>query len=375
MRRFFHRQRMTIPLIAMGWLALACGIVSAQANPDKRLIQKTTLTGAAQPLEQLLDELCAKYKLKLQIDQASLTDEGIDPSTLVTSIQADGITLASAFNLILEPLQLTHTVDKGTLSIVTRSKSDKDLVTAAYPLVGLGPFDPDMLTNSLQIMCAGLWEELDGDGGKIVAISPQSVTISQTRSTHVEIADLLARTSAALTGKRRLPTLVERSEDLLRRNLSKPSILPAGEVAIDDLGELLRTKLKINVVLAVASLQDEGIDLDTKITLSGEKQPAGTTIASSLAAVNLTAVIRHEVLLITTKSVADEMMIVQIYDSRTAKRPADDIAAQVTQIKDAGPWEDVDGVGGAVAVFGPLVLIRQTPAAHEVLAQQLGPGK
>ncbi len=369
------RQKTTSWLIAVGFLVYACGTVSAQANLDKRLIQKTTLTGEARTLEQLLQELCAKHKLKLEIDKASLTEEGIDSSVSISPLQVDGITLASAFNLILEPLQLTYTIDKGTLSIGTRANADKQMLTLTYPLAGLGAVDPEMLTNSLEVMCSGLWEELDGEGGKITAISPQSATILQTKSTHAEIADLLADIAAALSGKRRPPTLIERSEDLLRRNLSKPSTLSAGEMTVAQLGELLRAKLKINVVVAETALQDEGLSLDTKITLSGEKQSAGTAITTALAAPNLTAVIRHEVFYITTKAMADEMMTVQIYDSRAAKRPAEDIAAQVTQMKEVGSWEDVDGTGGAVAVFGPLVLIRQTAGAHEKLAQRLGPGK
>lgn len=364
------------------WLILTISIVvcvplaaAAQGNSDKRLIQKTSLSGESQPLEQLLESLCTKHKLKLQINKTSLADQGLDPAMPVSGMQAEGITLASALSLILEPHQLAYMVDKGTLYIDTAVKANEQLVTRTYPLGGLGPLDPDMLRFALQQMSSGEWEEIDGVGGKVLAISPQSISVSQSPAMHAEIADLLERTAAALSGKRRAPTLIDRSEDLLRRALTRPIELPAGEVAIEDLEDLMRTELKINVVVAEQALQDEGIDPASKVTISGAKQPAGTTIAAALGTIDLVPLVHHEVLYITTKSMAGESLTIQIYDARARNRAPEDIAAQVIQIKEIGPWEDVDGIGGAVAVLGPLVLIRQTAAAHEQLAQQLGPGK
>ena len=375
MWRSWQRMIVVQCLFAAGMLAVLPATAVAQANADKRLIQKTTLTGETRTLSQLLEDLCNKHKFKLKIDTESLAAEGIDTSLSISGVQASGITVESALGLILEPLQLVYTVDKGMLSIETRTKADSQLVTITYPLAGLGAVDPDMLTNTLEMMCSGLWEELDGEGGKIAMISPQAVTISQTRSAHAEIAELLSRMSAALTGKRLTPTIIDRNEELLSRALSKPANFPAGEITIEDLADLLRTKLKINVVVSQIALQDEGLDLNTKVTLSGEKQSAIAALLASLAEKELSLLIRHEVLHITTKSMADEQMIVQIYDSRTAKRSAEEIATQVIQMKDVGQWEDEDGIGGAATAYGPLVLIRQTSSAHEKLAQQLGPGR
>jgi|GEM_PF-5692643 len=371
------RRRITNSCRVLTLSIVVCATVdaAAQGNLDKRLIQKTAISGESQPLEKLLETLCTKHKLKLQINNTSLAAEGLDASTSVSGIRAEGITLASALNLILEPLQLMYRVDRGTLYVDTSVKINEQLVTATYPVGGLGPFDPDMLHFALQQMSSGEWEEIDGVGGKVVAMTPQSISISQSPATHAEIADLLERTAAALSGKRRAATLIDRSEDMLRRTLARPISLPAGEVEIEELDELLWTELKINVVISEADLADEGIDSASKLTLSGEKQPAGVTVAAALASQGLVPLIRHEVLYITTKARAEDFRVVQIYDARARNRTPEDIAAQVVQIKELGPWEDVDGIGGTVAVLGPLVLIRQTAAAHEQLAQQLGPGK
>lgn len=370
------RQRTLLTAIFSAWmLAWVPASVYAQGNADKRLIQKTTLSGEAQTLGEVLEDLCNKHKLKLKFDKESLNAEGIDTSYPLSKIQATGITVESALGLILEPLQLVYTVDKGTLLIEAKTKADAQLVTITYPLAGLGAVDPDMLTNTLETMTSGLWEELDGEGGKIVMISPQAVTIAQTRSAHVEIAALLQHMAAALTGKRAAPTIIERSEEILNRTISKPTNLPAGEMTIDDLAETLRSKLKINVVVLTTALQDEGIDLDTKVTLPAEKQSVIAALTSALADKKLALLIRHEVLQITTQAMVDDLLSVRIYDSRTSKRPAEEIATQVVQLKDIGQWEDIDGIGGTATAYGPLVLIRQTAVAHEQLAKQLGPGK
>ncbi|MBI1345862.1 hypothetical protein GC163_06195 [bacterium] len=369
----------TLP-IWLGLLFITLSAISpvelvAQAPLDKRLIQKTSLSGESQPLDQLLETLCTKHKLKLQIDSASLAKLGIDPAIPISGIQAEEITLASALNLILEPFRLSYVVDKGTLYVAPEAKLNEQLVTRTYPLGGLGVFEPIMLQVVLERMCSGEWEQIDGVGGTVLAISPQNITISQSPSMQAEIADLLERITAALAGKRRTPTLVERSEDLLRRTLARPTELAAGELTIKQLCDLLRTELKMNVVLSETDLADEGLDLSTKISLSGKKEAAGITVATALAQKDLVPLIRNEVLYITTKVKASEYLMVQIYDARTRNLDAEEIAVQVVQIKELGPWEDVEGIGGAVAVFGPLVLIRQTAAAHEKLAQQLGPGK
>lgn len=370
------RQRTLLTAIFSAWmLAWVPASVSAQGSADKRLIQKTTLSGEAQTLGQVLEELCNKHKLKLKFDKESLDAEGIDTSYPLSKIQANGITVESALGLILEPLQLVYTVDKGTLSIESKTKADSQLVTITYPLTGLGAVDPDMLTNTLETMTSGLWEELDGEGGKIVMISPQAVTIAQSRSAHAEIAELLSRMAAALTGKRLAPSIIERSEEILIRTLSKPTNLPAGELTLDEVAEMLRSKLKINVVVLETALQDEGIDLLAKVTLPAEKQSAIAALTTALADKKLALQIRHEVLQITTQAMIDDLLSVRIYDSRASKRPADEIATQVVQMKDIGQWEDNDGIGGAATAYGPLVLIRQTAAAHEQLAKQLGPGK
>lgn len=363
-------------VMIFGILLAFAEIVSAQIIPDKRLIQKTSIAAASQPLEDVLKVLCDKHKLQLQVDESSLNEDGIDLGVPVTNLQADGITLDSALHLLLEPHGLTFLAEKGTLHVETYTKSSQQMMARNYSLAGLGQ-NPDlpMLTYVLQSSFHFEWEDIDGVGGTIAFSSPQSMTVLQNYHAHLEIADLLERMAAAMAGRQRPPTAVERSEGLLLKTLSRPVALPSQEIAIKDLPDFLRKQLKINTVVLETSLQDEGIDPEAKISISDSRQPAAKTISAALEDHDLTALIRHEVFYITTKTAADELLTARIYDSRLTQQDPEALAAKVIQTKELGPWEDVDGIGGKVSTYGPLVIIYQTAASHEQLAGQLGPGK
>jgi hypothetical protein len=214
--------------LAASLVLIVAGSGWAQGSIDKRLTQKTTLTGEAQPLNKLLQSLCDKHRLKLDIDKAGLIEEGLDPTFPVAGLQVDGVTLGSALKLILEPHELCYSVDKGTLRIETEMKARESLVPARYPLNAFGGIDPRAIVDALQTVTFGIWQEVDGVGGRLVELSPQSLVIEQGRPAHQEIADLLERTAAALVGKRRPPTVSERAEDLIRRALARPTALPGG---------------------------------------------------------------------------------------------------------------------------------------------------
>jgi hypothetical protein len=372
-----RKRSLVVSLVGVSLLIpILADTARSQGNLDKRLLQKTSLTGEKLPLKEVLQALCDKHKLKLELHKDSLAEEGLDEQAQIPlDSPVEGIALGSALRLILEPFGLTCTIDKGTLHVLTETDESKILSRATYPLAGLNQVDPLALVTALQTLPSGMWENIDGLGGKLVAVSPQGLTIEQTPLMHRAIADLLERTSAAMSGRRRPPTPEERTEDLIRRALARPVALPGGEIALNELDDRLRSALKINVVTAWNKLEDEGLKTDATVQLSDKKQPAGTTIAEALAPLKMAMRIRHEVLYFTTQVDASEHLEIQIYDARTAKRSPTEIASQVMELKELGPWEDIDGVGGSVSVVGPLVLIRQNAAAHEQLARQLGPGK
>ncbi len=370
-----HR-RPAIVLAMVFSLPLSQG--AAQTGPDKRLIQKTTIAADQVPLRELLQQLCDKHKLKLEIDSKGLADEGIQES-LPATIHVDGVTLGSALNLLLHPHGLRHFVEKGTLFVLSQKIAEETLVTRTYPLSGLGLAAGDLEAFQLLLQDVGTtapWQETEGVGGQIVNITPQAMTIEQSRVGHDEIADLLQRLAAALAGKRRPPMPVERAEDLIRKGLAKPATFPAGEMMLPELIKLLQANYKLNVWIDTIPLADEGVDPEgVKLTFSGNKQALGPALAEALKNDNLAWLIRDELLQITTTELANEYMVTRIYDVRRQNRPTAEIAAQLEEQADLGPWEDADGVGGCTAVFGPLLLVSQTAATHDKIATLLGPGQ
>lgn len=359
----------------LGLVTLLADLCTAQTGSDPRLIQKVKLSGEATPLDELLQSLCAKPKLKLDLNEARLKEEGIDPKTPIQlGDPLDGVTLGSALTLLLEPHGLDYSVEKGVLKVLA-TPDQEALFRVSYPLTGLEQIESATLILALETMSAGLWDSIDGIGGKVVDVGPRGITIEQTRGTHRDLADLLIRIQAAMTGKRPTSSISERSEDLLRKALARPVAFPDETVTLKQLPEQLRSVLKINVLLARHRLEDEGIKLDTKVTLSSKKQPAIQTLAEALAPLKLTTAVRQEVLSITTQAAENETLLVRIYSPRGGNnRSPLELAEQLTQNKELGPWEDTDGEGGAVAVVGPLLLIRQSATVHEQLTRLIGPG-
>ncbi|MDX1968896.1 MAG: hypothetical protein SFV23_17100 [Planctomycetaceae bacterium] len=371
-----HR-RSALVFVMLCALPLSQG--AAQTGPDKRLIQKTTIAADEVPLRKLLQQLCDKHKLKLEIDSKGLADEGIADSLPVT-IHVDGVTLGSALNLFLPNQGLSHHVDKGTLYIQTQGKADETLLTRTYPLSGLGLAAGDLEAFQYLLHDVGTssapWMEDEGVGGSVVNITPQSMTIEQSRLGHDEIADLLQRLAAALAGKRRPPTPIERAEDLIRKGLAKPATFPAGEMTLPELTKVLQANYKLNVWIDTTALADEGIDAEgVKLNFSGQKQALGAALLEAFKSARLAWLVRDELLQITTTALTNEYMVTRVYDVRRQNRPTAELAAQLENQADLGPWEDADGVGGCTTVLGPLLLVRQTVATHDKIAILLGPGQ
>lgn len=350
---------------------LLCAPLMAQAQQktDKRLLQKISVDFTAKPVEEVLKELGEKYKLPVEFDP-SVASIGAGSSPF--SLTADGVMLGSVIHLVCESEGLEYTIEKGRL-VVTAPQPEDKLTVREYAIGTLGSVvDLQLFAVSLVGLTSGAWKDVDGEGGSITAIKPQSITIQQTRKVHSELQELFDQITTALSGRPRVQTAQDRADQLIIRKLQTPGQLTAGEMPLPELLEQLLKKNGIPHWIDQVALADEGIDL-TKLnsTVEGKKMPAAARLDALTSEHNLSWRVADEVVQITTAEKANSQLTVKVYDVRNANRPLNILAEQLTSNKDLGPWQIDDGEGGALLPMGNFLVIRQSAANHAKIAKLL----
>lgn len=363
-------------LIAFGALFLSSlPVAEAQTGGDKRLLLKTSIKSDAKPVKEVLQELADKHKLPIEFDP-SLDEEasGVMPFTL----SAEGISLGSAIELACRSDNLRYSIEKGKLVFRTISADNKNMVVRQYALAPLGPIgDVPTFLDGLQRVTSGFWSDLDGEGGEFTAVTPQALSINQTRTVHAELQNLFEGLAAATAGRARPASVQERAEQLIATKLRAMSQVSAteGEKPVAEVLDQLLKKSGVPYWVDLTALQDEGIDW-AKATFTPEagKMPINARLDAICESLKLSWRIGDDVVQITSRQKADEQMVVRIYDCRRLvgpNRSPDSLASEIANNKELGAWASDESEGGEIMVMNTLLVVRQTHASHAKLAKVL----
>ena len=85
------------------------------------------------PLRDVAEFIAKQSGIQVQFDERAITDLNITSDTPVTS-QQGGILLQDALRLLLKPLQLTHVIENGVLSITSQTEAESRLHVRVYPV-------------------------------------------------------------------------------------------------------------------------------------------------------------------------------------------------------------------------------------------------
>lgn len=111
-----------------------------RTEPEKQIEQslsrQVSLHFNNEPLVKVIEEIQKIADVNVVLDNAGLEEERVTSGTSVT-ISVDGITLRSALNLILEPLNLGFMINNEVLVITSRLKQQGKLEPRAYPVADL----------------------------------------------------------------------------------------------------------------------------------------------------------------------------------------------------------------------------------------------
>jgi serpin B len=175
-------------------------------------------------------------------------------------------------------------------------------------------------------------------------------------------------------------SLAARREAAIRQALDKPVNITAHDRPLDEVVRDIGRQADVPLVLDRATLIDEGVRFDQPVTFQTSNTPARSALKLILEPLQLTWLIRHEVLIVTTAAKAGELLEARVYDmtdvapkyriERGAIRY--DLRAISQAIESTIQPDCWDAGNQQIPVFHSggicVLVIRQTQAIHEEIA-------
>ena len=287
------------------------------------------------PLEQVICGLGCKLHIPIYIDRPSFVEEGVSLDQRVT-IHVHGISARSALALLLEPLHCAAFVADEVLMVTIAAGAAERLETRVYDVTDLVHWrDPNRadrfdFSRVMQLLETTIeprsWQNLSGPGSIMEFDSDEYrvLCIRQTQPIHQKIQELLAaiRKARRKNGEdfihpitvRLEETPAARREAAIRRALDRMVTIAAENRPLETLLREVATQMGVPVFLDRATLADEGVAIDEPVTIPELKVSARSALKLILKAPQLVAIVRHEVLFITTMARAGELDEPQVYD-------------------------------------------------------------
>jgi hypothetical protein len=359
---------------------------------EKALDQPADFEFIETPLDKVVEKLRAKYGIEIHLDSRALEESGVAEGTQITH-RFKYFTLRSALNVLLQNLELTSLVKGGTLLITTNSAAETINEIIIYPVEDLilppeslrepgrrYREDYDRLVETIRCAIApSSWG--DGNNSDAIRAYEGTLVVRSSQDVHAEIADLLAKLRAARdaqfapAGKPKpasLPTENRSHSDAIDKALGQPVEFDFHDATLSDVLEAIQEKFKIPVTLDNKALEESGVDSMSRVT----RRLHGITLAEALDLLlrdlELTWVVRNDVLIITTRSACEcinETRVYPIARLGTPGRPAphqptmeryDKLLELVHRIV----TQDVEGSATVVPNAGALV-VSHTAGGHE----------
>jgi serpin B len=376
-------------------------VARQEAKILQALDRDVTVDVIGRPLEEVLQEVARQLQVPFWLDRQTLVDEGVRFDEPVT-IRLAGITGRSALYLILGPIQLTWLIEDEVLKVTTTVKASEKLDTRVYDVTDLVVMrDPRMqtrysFTSLVSVIESSItpnsWENFSGRGNvmHLQSAETRELVIRQSQRGHTAVRALLAdlrmarRTGPAEEVR---PIWVSADESKtavcgreIRRALERHVRIDLPSRSVEDLVVEVARQVAVPLVFDRAALRDEGVRINEPLTFQQSDITASSALKLLLEPVQLTWIIRDEVLFITTSTNAGEHLESRVYDvadivpafrstNGTVSHDFTSLMHAISSSIQPDGWED----GGAyIPVFrdaGILALvIRQTQSAQQEIA-------
>jgi hypothetical protein len=338
---------------------------ASEAHAQARwLTTKTKPFTSGKSVTEVLDELGVAHKFKVEYPEAD-TKDYLSGFKIHGNLEA--LPLNISLNLITGHLvsetRFPWTADKTTLTI----NDFTELVSATYDISRFSNLlnDADEFRYALIAATAAEWEDPempsapDAGLGSIEDLTPTTVTIKQTPTAHMEIADLLNKLQIAASGNQREEK--NAAEKKIEKVLDKQVTLETAPMTWEQLFAKVFTDNKVPYLLTQTALEG-GFDPAAMVTPSGEKQKLREILEPLLTEQKLKLAVDSGAVLVTSVKEVSSDYSLQVYNIRRFLNTstAAEVAAKVMEIEGLDITEPVE--------LGPFLIIGGSEKDHQKVA-------
>ncbi|HUY34901.1 MAG TPA: hypothetical protein VMV69_19295 [Pirellulales bacterium] len=348
----------------------------APARFDEALARITSVEFTHTPLAEALASLGKRHDVPFLIEPKGLEVAGLDAHATVT-LAVRGVPLASVLALMFRPLDLNWTIGDGVLLVTARSEAENLMETKVYPVATLlaaadeSGLDAarlkEVISNNLS---PETWDETGGPGS--MASLADELVISAERRVHAQIAALLLELRRAYGLATDDGETISPSLAAVRRALAAQVAFEFDRPTLREMIDAIKKESAVQIFIDKKAIADAGHSAESPIP---PVRLAGVTLAAALTQlllpIDLTWIVRDDVLCITTKTEAENALTTKVYltqglfaaDHDPATQNARLLAAITTTIVPES-WDETGGPG-TISAAPRLLVVSQTREVHE----------
>jgi RNA polymerase sigma factor (sigma-70 family) len=280
-------------------------------------------------LSEVIKHIATTARINVVLDNAGLWLEKVKPETPV-SIQVDGVQLRGALDLILKPLNLRYVIEDEVLKITSAAKINRAAEDAAAD-DGAEEFG-----------------ELALDGRR-----PAARRLPDGRPAPFHFKEY--------------PQAVARIEAALEQETSIEFV----DTPLSEAVQYISNVHHITIMIDKPELTNVGIATDEPVNLIISDIKLESMFNLLLEPLELTYLIRDEVLMITTTEKAENTLETRVYDLRWLPPNTSLQMPELLQSSTDGPWKTTDGIGGTATPIEDGLIVRHTQRMHREITQLL----
>ena len=341
------------------------------------------ILGPKRRLSEVLKYLEDRCKVRLDCDVTELKKAGVNADPLI-HVPAATVSLRSALQLLLEPLDLVATPRDGALVVTTPEVAGSTLTAQLYRLPqGNDGADIDATGDEWHNLIRSTvfpqgWDDVGGPA-HIEAI-PGALMMVANEGLHHQIRELLAQFAApppVPSGQDAFLHFASAEERRIYAALSEKDSVFFDEMPLVDAMRYFSQQHGIPIQLASKKLEEAAVPLDTPVTRTLRGISLRSILKVILDDLELTYVIRDSVLLITTPEDAEWQERVVVYDVRElvempdGQPDFDPLSDLITSMVSPQSWDDGTGPGPVRGIGSDWIVFSQSDEIHEEVAALL----
>lgn len=342
-------------------------IISSESLVRAELRRGIGIDAAGVTLGDLVDWLRTGHRLNLVVDFDRLDLEGFNAQSTLPRFSANE-PIVVVLDRIGELGIGWHQAEDGVLEVSSRQSIEESETVAVHQVADLlaGGLEIELLEQAI-IRCVDpdTWAELGGRG--ISRQADGGLIVNQNPIVQRQIKGFLD----ALRRRARDVRIDEPANHLpLQAALDRKLTIRLEEAPLSDLVQLLESELGTPIDLDRSSLELEGIDENTLVTVHLVDCSVNRIIAS-LSPHPLVIIPRQGRLSLTTHYSLEDDLRIRLFELGDLAADLESTYRMVERLELTSPdtWEELGGSGRLVVVGSGLIAVRQNPSVMDEVAQ------